>query len=434
MNQIRIDDIRMVDNAIFVSYIADGEVATFFKHAKGTFIASYSLDVSDVPESVALLPLIANVLPLVWVCDATLIAPSLDKSFADSLDNIKRAYKDMYPNMTFAGKLEVAETIANSRNTNEGSILFYSGGVDSACSLIRHLDECPMLFTLWGSDVMLDNTAGWNEVKRFVSGISDLFDLESIWASSNFREMFNESALNTLVGKSGDFWWHGFQHGIGIITHAAPIAFKLNKSVVYFASSYCAEDVNVKCASYPTIDESTHFCDCDVIHDGFELNRQQKAHALVEKYRSDGLAVPLRVCWVAEDGKNCGHCEKCWRTILELYAEGVDPSIFGFEVNSVVTAARGIRKHFDECLCLWEFYVQILETLHRNYTNKSVNSSLQWFYELHANDLHEIGPHVKSSIKDRDARYAELHAWTDELQKAKDWLAEQYECLTAQNQ
>ena len=38
----------------------------------------------------------------------------------------------------------------------------------------------------------------------------------------------------------------------------------------------------------------------------------------------------LRVCWESEGGNNCSHCEKCYRTILELVSEGADPNEYGF--------------------------------------------------------------------------------------------------------
>lgn len=38
----------------------------------------------------------------------------------------------------------------------------------------------------------------------------------------------------------------------------------------------------------------------------------------------------LRICWESTGGKNCCLCEKCIRTILEIYIEGGNPAQFGF--------------------------------------------------------------------------------------------------------
>lgn len=39
----------------------------------------------------------------------------------------------------------------------------------------------------------------------------------------------------------------------------------------------------------------------------------------------------MRVCWESTGGSNCCNCEKCWRTILALYAEGENSREYGFD-------------------------------------------------------------------------------------------------------
>ena len=88
----------------------------------------------------------------------------------------------------------------------------------------------------------------------------------------------DESKLTKLVEKyANDDWWHGFQHGIGLIGHAAPLAYLFNIDNLYIASSYTIKDKGkVTCASDPTIDNYVKFSDCHVIHDGYEYGRQEK--------------------------------------------------------------------------------------------------------------------------------------------------------------
>ncbi len=81
--------------------------------------------------------------------------------------------------------------------------------------------------------------------------------------------------------ESGDGWWHGFQHGIQVIGHAAPITCLMGKSTVYFASSFTSKEKGIiTCASDPTIDNHLRFCQVKVVHDGYEFDRQDKVRDL----------------------------------------------------------------------------------------------------------------------------------------------------------
>lgn len=54
---------------------------------------------------------------------------------------------------------------------------------------------------------------------------------------------------------------------------------------------------------------------------------------IVDFYNKTQIALQLKVCWYRKAGVNCSHCEKCYRTILEILLSGGDPNNFGFKVN-----------------------------------------------------------------------------------------------------
>lgn len=106
------------------------------------------------------------------------------------------------------------------------------------------------------------------------------------------------------------------------------------EKTVYFASSFTAADKGkITCASDPTIDNFVKFAGSCVVHDGYEFSRQDKVHNIVEFSNKNGIKVPLRVCWKSTGGKNCCQCEKCWRTILELIAEGASAENYDLNYN-----------------------------------------------------------------------------------------------------
>lgn len=105
-----------------------------------------------------------------------------------------------------------------------------------------------------------------------------------------------------FVFKSWDGWWHGFQHGIGLIGQAAPIAFNHKLKSVYIVSTFTIKD-KVTCASDPIIDNFVEFCGWKTIHDGYESTRQDKVHKISRFVKNTGVDVNLRVCWISS-GKN----------------------------------------------------------------------------------------------------------------------------------
>lgn len=68
----------------------------------------------------------------------------------------------------------------------------------------------------------------------------------------------------------------------------------------------------------------------------------------------------LRVCWEWVLSRNCGNCEKCFRTIAGLVAEGVDPNHCNFNVNEATFPymmdcfVKGRVGLDDMQICLWE--------------------------------------------------------------------------------
>lgn len=390
-NSIVIDSPVIMGNRINYTYHISGEWKEAFLPDKEFFV-EYSCDISSVPESIAVVPLLSNLLPVAWVYDAEIIVPSCDRDFYESIVMFKQGYKDMYPMLEFNGKVTADNLEKNVVSKQDGVAAFFSGGVDAFNTLTQHADEKPTLLTLWGADVKLGDVEGWNRVQKHVEETADSFDVDFVTVRSAFRQIINERVLTEKVAKSGDGWWHGFQHGLGIYSHAAPVAYSLGLKTIYFASSFTAADKGkVTCASDPTIDNFVRFCGAHIVHDGYEFDRQMKVHNITSFSKSTGKKIPLRVCWESEGGSNCCHCEKCFRTILAVYAEGENPNDYGFEYSSFKDLCREIHKKRELLSFHCESrYVPIHKTLRQNYTVNTIEPQLRWFYNADVNRLGEI--------------------------------------------
>lgn len=294
------------------------------------FGIEWPFSVENMPESILIIPLLSQLLPAAWVLDIDIYLPSCDRDFYFSLEEVFGGYRQMYPMLTFGGRV-IPDKLEKNRSPYESgkAIVCYSGGVDSFDTIIRHLDEKPTLVSLWGSDIFWEEEEAWYTLEGYLRHDAELLNLEQITVKSAFRKLLNQGILDRTVLISGDGWWHGFQHGIGILGHMAPVAWMLGADKVYIASSFTKDD-HYTCASDPSIDNYVRYCGTRVIHDGYETDRQQKIINILNYSKKTQKDLSLHVCWEKRDGQNCCTCEKCWRTMMAILTEGADPRKYGF--------------------------------------------------------------------------------------------------------
>ena len=272
MNSVILNKIIVEKNRVEYKYTANGLVKEYLNLDKKFFI-EYSIDISDVPRSILVITFLCNMLPISWICDAEINVNEVDKDFFDSIKEFEQGYINMYPKINFKGTLIANNIVDNSYIPSHQTASFFSGGVDAFSTLISHAEEKPTLVTLWGSDVKLTDIKGWNIVRKHAIETAKEFNTNNLFIKTSFRLFLKEGELGNLVYKKArDYWWHGFQHGIGLIGHIAPYAYINKLSKVYIASSFTEKDRGkVTCASDPTIDNfvrNFHFSfligiDCD---------------------------------------------------------------------------------------------------------------------------------------------------------------------------
>lgn len=294
-------------------------------------------DAGEVPESIAVVPAVANLLPFAWVFGCELRVRAIDKSFYDAVPEIKRGYDNMVVDLALSGTFSADEVVDNSYSNEGGSPLsLFSGGVDAWCTLARHSSEKPHLVTVWGADVDCGNESGWKVVDEHSVSVSMDYRLDYSYIRSNFRDMIAYRVLDAspIMVACDYHWWYSLQHGIAIIGLAAPLAYACKAPRIYIASSNTEMDKPYVCASDPTIDNHFAVAGCRAFHDGYELTRQGKVDAIVRYARGSACKVSLRVCYHVQSGRNCCRCEKCARTIMEILAAGGAPRDFGFDYAS----------------------------------------------------------------------------------------------------
>ena len=203
--------------------------------------------------------------------------------------------------------------------------------------------KSPMLCNIQGWYKSLDDEdkaadADWRDIKAFASE----YQVPTCFVRSNFARVVSGEFDKKYAKRLGDDLWHGFLHSMAFIGIAIPVAYQAGLQEIMIASSLTI-GLNFYCASNLTTDGEFRYAeDGFVTHDGFELNRQGKMAVIVKHQQKTGKPFFMRVC--SFNDHNCCECEKCFRTILGIIAEGGNIKDFGFNVEG------SLKQHWEKVL------------------------------------------------------------------------------------
>lgn len=330
-------------------------------------IDTYPLDLTGLPQSIAVIPLLTNVLPIAWCYGATVYVEEIDTDFFEAMHALRRAFKHYYPKLNFSGNL-VATTLVENRikEPKTAPLVLFSGGVDATFSVWGNRALKPHLVSVRGADVYFteDEDIAWNLICKNHKKIADSLGSNFYTIESSFKTWLAHWHLNKFSKQGGGWnWWFNQQQGAALTGLCAPLAWKLQSKRVVISSSFSYKDkIYTLCGSNPSTDESIRYFGCTVQHYDFTISRQQKLAFLCDESNLRNVDIPLRVCWKERTGFNCCKCEKCLRTIFGLYAQGADPRRFGFDA----TADQIISYVEDPNFKMGVFWTDIIKALRQS--------------------------------------------------------------------
>lgn len=330
MKTIELLKIQKCGNSIRYEFRYSDELKKYFTGQD--FCITYPDNIEQVPDGVLAVPFATCTLQISWFTDCELIIPELDRDFYESIPYFLDGYKNMYPEVLFAGKLTVGRVVDCRPKKTGSCATMFSGGLDATTTLLRHIDEHPHLISIWGSDVNYDNENGWQIVEQGLRKTAEQYSLPLAVIRTRFIQFDNAIRLTEDFGEVlQTSWWYGVKHGIGLLGHVAPYAWLHGINVLYIASSNCYNDGPVRCASDPIIDNHLEYCGTTICHDAFDMDRMSKTKYLVQYHQDHpDEKIHVHVCWSSGSGENCCICEKCCRTMMGFMIAGADPQHFGF--------------------------------------------------------------------------------------------------------
>ncbi len=259
--------------------------------------------------------------------DLTVDGP-LDPAFAENLSTIQDIYATWWPEPERIA-IQAPRRKSSPTPTTRRTAAFFTGGVDSFYTLLKHKEEVDALVYVHGFDVDLDDTSLRRRVTEMLKKVSTRFDKRVIGVETNLRDFSDEHA-----------GWPRY-HGAALAFAGLVLQPSFDRLLIASGASY---DELRPWGSHPLLDPRWSTSNLQLIHDGCEASRLDKCRAVGQNDIASGM---LRVCWRNPDGAyNCGRCEKCFRTMLQLLAADALKQCSTFEGEldpQILNGSRRVR-------------------------------------------------------------------------------------------
>jgi 7-cyano-7-deazaguanine synthase in queuosine biosynthesis len=229
------------------------------------------------------------------------VSPQLLRNLEFVQDILCKWHGDFHRISVTAGKSASATPLPRA-----GTAAFFSGGVDSFYTALKHREEISSLLLVHGFDIELENAALRALVSDRIGRAAAALGKPLIEIETNGRSLTDPHVR-----------WDIHQFGPALAGVAVAASGLAGRILIPASESYDHLD---PCGSHPLLDPLWGTERAVLVHDGAEASRIEKVRAIAG---FDAALELLRVCWENPEGAyNCGRCEKCVRTMLNLKAAG----------------------------------------------------------------------------------------------------------------
>ena len=247
-----------------------------------------------------------------WLAPATVIAMKLGATLnlpavdATALENASKAQAVLAGWFDDLKPVHVQATTTALSPGGVGVGCFFSGGVDSFFSALRHSDDITHLIFVRGFDIAYTD----DDLGDRAAGAARA-------AATAMGKQFVEVRTNIRAVSDPHVSWGLQFHGAALAMVGLALAPHLSQ-VIIPAGDY--QDELFPWGSHPDLDPLWSSSAVRFVHDGTDTTRPDKVAAIA---RHQVVLDHLRVCWESPGGAyNCGRCEKCLRTMISLRTVG----------------------------------------------------------------------------------------------------------------
>ena len=228
-------------------------------------------------------------------------------SLLESVETIQDVFGVWHPEFLHRVDIEASEREPEALPDDRMVGCFFSGGVDSFYSFLRHRDEIDRLIYIHGFEFPLEET----ELRKRVSD-----DMRRLAGAVGKPLIEVETNAQAFATKWVDWGEHYFGAMLASVAHLLSPAFRK----VYIPSSHNYAEL-APWGSHRLTDPMWTSRSLEIVHDGCEATRFEKVRQIA---RDKSLLPLLRVCWLyfredkTEEKANCANCPKCLRTMVAL--------------------------------------------------------------------------------------------------------------------
>ena len=232
---VKLNTIKLEDNnrKIIYDYTSLDHSKKYFNKDKN-FYSKYKEDVSSVPNSILVIPFVANIIPIAWFAGFDIEVPEIDEDFYNALQQVKLEFEKQFLDYELKGNLK-AKLLVKNKIVDTKSAMLFSGGVDAYATYIRIFSETPDLVTILGADIEIEDQSQWLSFTNFIEDEPLLTSNKKQYIETNVREFYTYQ-VELLLKEVG--WWGKVQHGLSLIGSLAPISYTNGYNKIYIASSY----------------------------------------------------------------------------------------------------------------------------------------------------------------------------------------------------
>jgi len=241
----------------------------------------------------------------------------LGERFLSNLDFVRRRARQWWPELSGG---DVAAPVRDDEPLTSDAGVFYTGGADSAYALQQLHPRLKYAVFTEGFDIPLEDSERLIRARAWLSHTVRSCGVAFAVVRTNLRRHPLFRSLS----------WE--------ITHGAALAAVAHSLAAVVGKMYiAASDVEPPWGSTPELDAAWSSESMQIENYSAEYSRLQRVGSIA---RWEPLRGRLRVCWENKSSDlNCGYCEKCVRTRLQLHASGAPDGLDSFPPGRPLRAA-----------------------------------------------------------------------------------------------
>lgn len=302
------------------------------------------------------------VLMLPWACsvgEPVRLGLPVDQLLLDNLHGLQRIWTSWHPGDLAMVAIEAPEGACGGTAPGQGATgAFFSGGIDSLFTLLRHNDR----LTGTGSALIDDliYVAGFNTsradlsaAERALRPMAESFGKRFVPIRTNIRY----STQQTPTPYNNALQMIHFAHGAALAVIGHILGRRYKEIIISATQDYSRLH---PWGSHPLTDPLLGSRGLRITHDGAAFDRVERTRLVAT---SDTALAALQVCWQDRKDGNCSVCRKCLRTMATLDLLGAKNRAITFDWSGydMKTLSRVWRNNEAEI----SFFLEIIEAARR---------------------------------------------------------------------